>query len=265
MLEYGKNIFYAFFIWISIAGTIFGMAYNDHSENFELSERALEEKLCILHEQASTAYKSPHITDSCHVFAALDKNTKVTYFSPQSEEESNALAKDICSRHHKIWWYVTPQTQKFNLKQHLEELGLKPYALPAMVCALIRMDFQLPDDKSIIIQRMYETNQEWQTIQSTESNPDIHTIVHYKLLHNNVLTSKGSLLFHDNWVGIFNVATEKEKQRKGFATMLMNYLLHSAQQRGAQCAILESSPEAYDLYKKVGFKELFTTYIYYRP
>ena len=264
MAQCTKNTFYTFVIWISITATILGMSHDDDSESFQISENELEEKLCILHEQASSAHKNSQITDALHLFPSLDRHTKVTYFSPHSLEESNKLIENVCSQHYKIWWYVTPSTKKYNLEQCLEEKGLKPYPLPAMICALAKKKFPTPQDESITIQRTYAADQQWQDVQATESNSDSQKIVHYRLLHKDALTSKGSLLFHDNWVGIFNIETAKEKQRKGFATILMNYLLHAAQTRGMLCAILESSPEAFGLYKKVGFKELFTTYIYYR-
>lgn len=240
-----KNFFY-YSIWILIPAMMSGMDSND-CEAMPMSSADLENKLSTLHERpTSTPYKK-EISESMHFLFAEGARSKVTHFCPVSEQECDHLIERVCSKPEKIWWFITPSTKKFNLEEKLKKKGLAPYPLPAMACALVdkKFDHSLSSDLSISL--------------GTQSH-----MWTCHVFQNNAVVSKGSLLFQEKWVGIHDVETEVGHRKKGYATLVLKFLLNHARECGATHAVLESSPEAYNLYKKLGFKEIFQTIIYYR-
>lgn len=267
-----KTFSYLFIICISTAPTVNAMSASSPS----VAE--IEHRLCILHEHSQKSKcRNPEITEAIHLFPSENSFTKVTHFCTTSEKESDELVQKICSKYHKLWWYVTPNTKKFNLEQRLQEKGVKPYALTAMACSLVSLTM-LSEDPRVQRRLNAESDQEWQNFLADLSSqprkdllkspnqpkPEDQNIMNFGLMHNNKLISIGALFFHDNWAAIFNIATDKAEQRKGFATILMKHLLYVAKHRGVQCAILEASPEGKKLYENCGFKDIFTEHIYYR-
>lgn len=61
---------------------------------------------------------------------------------------------------------------------------------------------------------------------------------------------------------IDDVGTLPEFQGKGYATHLMNDVLFTAKQLGADHCFLESSDSGLGIYKKLGFELLFENRIY---
>ena len=188
MVPFTKNILYYFIICISIPSATFGMSHEGSNSEDLLSAEEMEKKLCILHERPNPIY-TKEISDSIHFFFAPNTRSKVTYFSPKSEEECNALIEKVCSKPEKIWWFVMPNTKKFNLEEKLKQKGLLPYPLPAMICALPGKRLE-PNaaDPSI-------------SINEETSGPDMIT---YTLLKDKAVVTSGSLLFHENWVGFMD-------------------------------------------------------------
>ena len=133
-MKYITNFFYSLAFGLSIVSTINSM---DLVDPFPISEEEMEKNLCILHERANFIPTDSPKPDVLHIIPSQDAHTKITYFCPTSEEESNEIIQKICPQYKKIWWFVMPHTKKFNLEQRLEEQGLKPYPLPAMVCGLL--------------------------------------------------------------------------------------------------------------------------------
>jgi GNAT superfamily N-acetyltransferase len=244
MKRFLSCLFYSCVINFSIANFLSGM------ENPELSPEQLEEMISILHERKNPFPDGSHKKDIIHLIPAAseDEFTRITHFAPHTQQESDEAINDICSRYKKIWWFIT-HTKKFDLEKRLQDHQLAPHPIPAMILALSQRE-------------QPSLNSEF-TIQ-THPNPMNPSIVEYKLAQNQESISKGSLFFHKDWIGIVNVATEEKYRKKGFGTILMNYLLHTAHERGARWAILESTKEAYNLYKKLGFKEVMKTNIYNR-
>lgn len=64
-----------------------------------------------------------------------------------------------------------------------------------------------------------------------------------------------SLFFNGDHCGIFDVLTHEEHRKRGYAFRLMKYLLSYAKKHGSSYMCLTaSSPEAVNLYTKIGFK-----------
>jgi GNAT superfamily N-acetyltransferase len=58
----------------------------------------------------------------------------------------------------------------------------------------------------------------------------------------------------DRSVGVFNVATPKIHRGNGYGTTVTDYAVSSAKQAGARWAWLTSSPEAYNVYTRLGYR-----------
>ena len=63
---------------------------------------------------------------------------------------------------------------------------------------------------------------------------------------------------------IDDVATIPEFQKKGYATKLMCEVLSFANKLNVKKCFLGASQDGLNIYKKIGFKELFTNH-YYEP
>ena len=62
--------------------------------------------------------------------------------------------------------------------------------------------------------------------------------------------------------GMFYIGTIQESRREGIASALVNYILNEAKNEGYNICVLQASEMGYPLYKKIGFKEYYTTNIY---
>lgn len=62
--------------------------------------------------------------------------------------------------------------------------------------------------------------------------------------------------------GLFYIGTINEARRKGIAKAMVNYLLRLSKNEGYNICVLQASEIGYHLYKKIGFKEYYTTDIY---
>jgi N-acetylglutamate synthase len=60
----------------------------------------------------------------------------------------------------------------------------------------------------------------------------------------------------ENHVGIFNVATLPARRRHGYGAAITGRAVRDGLDRGARWAWLQSSPDGYGIYKKLGFRTL---------
>lgn len=65
-----------------------------------------------------------------------------------------------------------------------------------------------------------------------------------------------SIFFGKEECGIYDVATHPEYRRMGYASEMFNSTLLFAQKLGKKLGVLQSSPEAFNLYKKLGCQEV---------
>lgn len=71
-----------------------------------------------------------------------------------------------------------------------------------------------------------------------------------------------TLTFLNDWVRIDNVATIPSHQRLGYATQIMQFGMRLAQQKSIKHCVLDASSKGLNVYKRLGFHELFTYHIY---
>lgn len=63
----------------------------------------------------------------------------------------------------------------------------------------------------------------------------------------------GSIFFSENIAGLYDIATLESERGKGLGTKLTNHLLSTAKTEGAAYCTLQASPEAENIYRKLGF------------
>src|SRR4029078_640694 len=85
-----------------------------------------------------------------------------------------------------------------------------------------------------------------------------HFISYYK----NKIAAAGTLFLSNDAVMIHNVATKTDFKNRGLGTTLTLHMMEIAKNIGFKHCYLDSSDEAFNLYKKIGFKVYCTTLIY---
>lgn len=64
----------------------------------------------------------------------------------------------------------------------------------------------------------------------------------------------GALFFHADVAGIFYICTAPQERRKGYATMMIRYLLTQAKRRGFDNVVLQASSSGKSVYEALGFR-----------
>lgn len=85
---------------------------------------------------------------------------------------------------------------------------------------------------------------------------------HFIGLENYNPVSAITLTFIEDSVRIDNVACHPNYQRLGYASQMMQFALELALSKAIKNVFLEASSKGLGMYKRIGFKELFTNYTY---
>ncbi|MFD1413231.1 GNAT family N-acetyltransferase [Oceanobacillus jeddahense] len=72
----------------------------------------------------------------------------------------------------------------------------------------------------------------------------------------------GSIFFTDKIAGLYDIAILKSERGKGLGTKLTNYLLETAKAENAAYCTLQASPEAENIYRKLGFETIGTLKVF---
>jgi ribosomal protein S18 acetylase RimI-like enzyme len=180
---------------------------------------------------------------------------------------------------HKVpWgWFIIPASSENDLVQQgftlIEEA-------PAMYFNLLN---QLPNMKSDFI-TIEETekndnlkswiqpiNEGFQANEEDDSyrklNADIlskgeQRLRYFVAYYKDELAAAGTLFLSDDAVMIHNVATKKDFKNCGLGTTLTLHMMNIAKELDFKHCYLDASEEAFNLYKKIGFKVYCTTLIY---
>lgn len=86
----------------------------------------------------------------------------------------------------------------------------------------------------------------------------------YLSYHDGQAVGTGTLFPNGKIGGIFNIATQPDFQKKGYAYAMMQFLMQRASELNLQKLILLSSPEAEKLYSTLQFKKCFDVEMYAR-
>lgn len=88
------------------------------------------------------------------------------------------------------------------------------------------------------------------------------SIYHFSGYLGNDIVSSLTLSICGNLARIDDVATIPAYQKQGFGSALIYEALNYARQQNISCYFLEASSDGLNLYKRIGFKELFTNQYY---
>lgn len=196
----------------------------------------------------------------------------------QSQDLENSY-QEIHSHYQKLslpytWWVEDSPSNK-ELQSLLEKKGCQLLGVfPGMAHPLDHVPTQFKNN----IHRAYSENdfKEWSKLiaegfdmphEISEKygalfqKPD-DSFQHYFCKEGGEITASGSILFSNGIGYIYNIATAKKQQKKGYASILTSELLRLAKARKCTQVVLQSSPAALNLYKKLGFEEKNTYKIY---
>lgn len=88
------------------------------------------------------------------------------------------------------------------------------------------------------------------------------------LVHEEQVVSCGLGVLEDQYIGLFEVVTATDQQRRGFGKEVMLNILNWAQQNGAKKAYLQvviDNKPALSLYSKLGFQEVYQYFYRIKP
>ena len=161
-----------------------------------------------------------------------------------------------------------------------EELARRKYKYLDKTSVMILNLQNFSDDSISRLIMKEETLEKWMDIitnisrKQGDKNQAIHQEILTRILSEPVFTSlvdtekyvSCSLgVIEDGLLGIFDLVTDVAHRRKGYGEQLMKKLLMKGKERGAHYAYLQvmyANKAAMQLYKKLGFKELY--YYWYR-
>jgi GNAT superfamily N-acetyltransferase len=79
---------------------------------------------------------------------------------------------------------------------------------------------------------------------------------HYIGLYEGEIVSIGSLMFTGKTAGMYDIATLQDARGKGLGTEMVQFLINKAKDSGAVYCTLQASPEAENIYKRLGFEKI---------
>ncbi|OTA17576.1 GNAT family acetyltransferase [Xenorhabdus vietnamensis] len=116
------------------------------------------------------------------------------------------------------------------------------------------------DDWAILVESAFETGDaisgQYQKCHQAALDAG-KNLQHYVLYVNGQPVSSLTLSRLDNIVRLDEISTLVEKQRRGYASALLNHVLNEAKQYGATACYLDASRDGNGLYRRIGFKPLF--------
>jgi ribosomal protein S18 acetylase RimI-like enzyme len=88
------------------------------------------------------------------------------------------------------------------------------------------------------------------------------TLYHFSGFINNIAVCSLSLSINGGYARLDDISTLPAFQKKGYATELIDVVLKHLQALNINTCFLEASPEGLNLYKRMGFTELFVNRYY---
>jgi ribosomal protein S18 acetylase RimI-like enzyme len=176
------------------------------------------------------------------------------------------------------WWQVLPSCQPANLASQLQAKGLiKTESRPAMTADIEMLEDEAAIPMGLLIERVRDVGmlQDWfsASIAGFEASEEVEHIYfdayaalgfaldapfhHYVGYLNGKPVTSSTLLLAAGLAGIYDVSTEPAARRQGLGRAITMAALMEARSRGYRFAVLQSSDEGYNLYRDIGFSELY--------
>lgn len=210
------------------------------------------------------------------------------YFTSLPKEEDvdariEELRKHFASHQLPLMWSVGPFSRPSELGSHLESHGLRCVEeSPGMALDLIAINEDIPIPSELAIERVRNAEvlskfvevlrvgfemphftgpalfEEFNAVGLTDESPWRNYVGR---LDGEVVTT-ASLAIVVGIAGIYNVVTLPKARRRGFGSAMTLAALHEARELGYRIGILQSSAEALGVYRRLGFEQYSTYYIY---
>ncbi len=90
-------------------------------------------------------------------------------------------------------------------------------------------------------------------------------VVLYIGYHNSVAVATSLMFSNNESAGLYMIATLPEYRNKGFGREITKIALLDAKKLGHRIAVLQATKDAFEMYKKIGFKEYCNFDIYWNP
>jgi len=184
-----------------------------------------------------------------------------------------------------ISWTINPTTQPADLSEYLQAQGMQGFSgIPNMVVDLDALPLPaLPADVTITrvddvadVPRWVEAfvtayelgAEEGKIFESALSNlkPKHQGMVRlYWAMRNGEPMATAVVVLAEGVAGIYGVATMPAARRQGIGTLITLVALQAARTQGYRIAGLQASQEAYDMYRRLGFVDLFYSGAYWLP
>jgi ribosomal protein S18 acetylase RimI-like enzyme len=209
----------------------------------------------------------------------------------QAQLDQNGIRSEIltiCAAFQKrgapFMWYLWPNSTPEDLAEHLLAMGLThSHESPAMLAELADLPETVPFVDELRLERV-DSEQKLAdyrvplavSFQLPEEVVDLFDSIlqHLGLGEDGVIQNYVAYLADrpaacatvhlgkDGVAGVWNVATIPEARGKGLGTAVTWLGCHEAKQRGYQDAMLLSSEMGYNVYQRLGFKEIFKAQVY---
>jgi GrpB-like predicted nucleotidyltransferase (UPF0157 family)/GNAT superfamily N-acetyltransferase len=192
------------------------------------------------------------------------------FSAEEVDKKIDEIVKKISKMNLPFCWWVCPLDKPENIIQHLEKAGFKntennigmyldldqwqaPKEKPAFEIVRAKSKDELQDFANVLVndEKSFQTYFAWIADILTEEDP----IEFYVGYVDGKPVTRGKLVFYAQVAGIYYVSTAHDERRKGYATMMENFLLSRAKELGFHIAVLSASPEGLGLYQKLGFEE----------
>jgi len=186
----------------------------------------------------------------------------------------------FAKNHIEDWVYIVPERFHTSILQNaLLEMGFNFEEQSTAMVYLIAENKALDTQDTLVIEHVNADNSKWlQILQEAFGGTDKTSkqysnalisaaaksvdMKHFIGLHKDEPVGAITLTYLEDCVRIDNVATHPDYQRLGYASQLVQFALELVSGKAIKHVFLEASSKGLGMYKRLGFKEVFTNYTY---
>lgn len=224
---------------------------------------------CTLHDESDALWFETPIP-------VLPYNTVLRFQVEQDiDQRIDHMIRCYAERNVPLLWIVHPSSQPDDLAERLQQRGLQEIEIaPCMARSLDVLPEAPPLPAGVEIREAIEDNDlmelyglaAWRWGVPEEHRPQLRKMIEkfeigertsrtrfWLAWKDGVPISKIGLYRGSGSAGIYGVATRPEARGLGIASILMNVAMQAAKDMGYRLAVLDSSPLAEKLYKRLGF------------
>jgi len=233
---------------------------------------------CTLHDEEDTLWFETPIP-------TLPYNTVLKFQVQQDvDRKIDHLISCYQERNVSILWIVHPSHLPLDLPEHLQKRGLQEIEIaPGMARSLENLPETPPIPEGVEIREATADNDlielyglaAWRWGVPEEYRPQLRKMIEkfqigerssntrfWLAWKDGVPISKIGLYNGSGSAGIYGVATKPEARGLGIASILMVTAMNAAREMGHNLAVLDSSPLAENLYKRLGFSTVAPLRLY---